>query len=268
MNDGLYTILGARGFIGRRIQEVLCADDFCYAPERGDDAIFERELGTVFYCIGLTGDYAQRPFDAVEAHVTALARVLSRASFSRLIYLSSTRLYDGLGATVCREDADLRLNTIIPRHLYDFSKALGESLCLTASGGRARVARLANVYADAQEASGFLPELLRRLRHERQFALHVDSGTVRDYIHVDDVVRGLIAFAHDPRGGILNVASGQNMSNGEIVECLNARRFAITLRRATVREARPECDIARLRGLGIEPVPLRSFLAALPVPIQ
>ena len=62
-----------------------------------------------------------------------------------LVYLSSTRLYDGqpgfAGAEV-DEDTPLALDPAQPRHLYDLSKALGESLCRQASGGRARIARL------------------------------------------------------------------------------------------------------------------------------
>ena len=262
-----YTILGARGFIGQRLRAMLLAKDAsCYAPDRGDEAIFARHLGTVFYCIGLTGDYATRPFDTVEAHVSALARVIEKASFDRLIYLSSTRLYDSLGEGPATEAADLPLNPANPRHIYDLSKALGESLCLTASSGRARVARLSNVYDTALDATGVLPELLRRLRRERRLVLDAASGVVRDYIHVGDVVRGLLAFAEDTRGGIMNLASGQNVSNGEIIACLNARGFEITLTRETARDIHPVCDISRLNGLGIQPMSLRSFLAALPVP--
>ena len=108
--------------------------------------------------------------------------------------------------------------------------------------------------------------MLRRLRHERRFTLEAESGTVRDYIHVDDVVRGLIAFAGDPHGGIVNLARGENISNGEIIDTLNARDFEITLRLQTTNAAGPLCDISRMRGLGMEPMPLYSYLNSIPVP--
>jgi UDP-glucose 4-epimerase len=257
-----YTVLGASGFIGRRLVAALCTSGAsCYAPQREETAaLFERELGSVFYCIGLTADYASRPFDTIEAHVGLLSAILSRASFKRLIYLSSTRLYDGLGAAICGEDADLVLNPANPRHSYDFSKALGENLCLTASGGRAKVARLSSVYDDAPDAAGFLPSLLRRLARERKFVIDSASGIVRDYVYVGDVVNGLIKFSSEQVGEIVNIASGENISNGEIVDILNAQGYQIQLQRQSKRETRPVCDVAKLRALGVAPLSLRLYL--------
>ena len=100
-----WTIIGAGGFIGGRLTQALRArGEAVYAPSREDRDLFERDLGRVFYCAGLTGDFAVRPFDTVEAHVTLLAQVLAKARFERLIYLSSTRLYDSLGAAGGGED--------------------------------------------------------------------------------------------------------------------------------------------------------------------
>lgn len=255
----MYTILGAKGFIGSRVLATLQKSGAtCYAPARDDESVFTRPLGRVFYCIGLTNDYKDRLFDTVEAHASLLNRVLAKANFDRLVYLSSTRLYDGLKTTA--ETADLVLNPGNPRHIYDFSKGLGESLCLTAGQGRACVARLSSVYDDGPEATGFVPDLLRKLKHEKKFTLDSSSGIVRDYVHIDDVVRGLIALADGKDICITNIASGENLSNQDIVETLNARGCDITLQRQSARENPPPCDIAKLKSFGITPLLLRSYL--------
>lgn len=261
MAQAHYTVLGAGGFIGSRLVKALKASGAsCYAPVRGDESIFSRNLGHVFYCIGLTSDYRDRPFDTIEAHVTLLARILERASFDRLVYLSSTRLYDGLHGDYSVEKADLPINSANPRHLYDLSKALGENLCLTASKDRACVARLSSVYDVADEKAGFLPALLQRLLKERTFAIDSGSGVVRDYIYIDDVIKSLRTLADSDKCEIVNVASGENVSNQDIVDTLNSCGCRVSLQRQTEREARPLCDITRLRALGINPVPVRSYL--------
>ncbi len=253
-----YTVLGASGFIGSRLTAALKkVGATVNAPGRGVD-IYSKPLGTIFYCIGLTNDYKDRPHDTIEAHVSVLNTVLQSADFTKLIYLSSTRLYDGLKSG--SEKTDLALNPANPRHLYDLSKALGENLCLNYSKGRACAVRLSSVYDEGENASGFMPDLLRRLQKERTFELASNSGIVRDYIYVGDVVQSLIKLADSKESGIINLASGENVSNQDIVDALNGIGCKITLSRETPRETPAICDISRLKALGIQPVPVRGYL--------
>lgn len=254
-----YTILGAKGFIGSRLAKALKSKKLsCFTPVRGDPEIFSRFLGTVFYCIGLTNDYKDRPHDTVEAHVSLLNEILAKADFERLVYLSSTRLYDGLATT--KENSDLILNPANPRHLYDLSKALSENLCLTAGQNKCAVARLSSVYDDAPDAAGFIPSLLQRLKQEKKFTLESSSGAVRDYIHVDDVVSGLIYLSELKNPDIMNIASGENISNQDIVDILNAQGYEIALKTRSPRENPPACDISKLKAGGINPQSLKCYL--------
>lgn len=255
----IYTILGAKGFIGSHLLKKLqMSGAECYAPDREDNEIFNRPLGTVFYCIGLTNDYKNRPFDTVEAHTSYLNRIIAKSSFRRLVYLSSTRLYDGLLTTI--EETNLVFNPTNPRHIYDLSKALGENICLTASGGRAYVARLSSVYSDAAKATGFVPDLLRNLKKEKKFMLDSSSGIVRDYIHIDDVISALIAISDQTQHKIVNVASGENISNQEISNILQDCGYDVLIKNKTEREKSPACDVAKLKSLGITPIGLSEFL--------
>lgn len=256
-----YTVLGASGFVGTRLVAVLRqAGHDVYAPERGDEALFTRDLGQVFYCIGLTADYAARPFDTVEAHVSLLARVLKEAQFSHLVYLSSTRLYDSLGEAGGQEQQALMLDPANARHLYDLSKALGENLCLTVAGERAAVARLACVFDWSMGAPGYLSEWLQRAASEKAFHLDSATGFVRDYIHLDDVVAALRAMSDAAAKGIVNVASGENVSNAELADVFNRCGWTITLSRDIPRQQAPLCDVQRLTALWQRPRPVRSVI--------
>lgn len=250
-----FTVVGGAGFVGSRLLEALrMRGAQVWAPDRREPWPWNRPLGHVLYCAGLTADYLARPFDTVQAHVSLLAQVLQQGQWDSLVYLSSTRLYDGLGAGVAHESAVLPMDPSNPRHLYDLSKALGESLCHVAGQGRARVARLACVYEGPQDADGFLPELLRQVMAARRAGLgqiEVSSSPhfARDYVYLPDVVDALIRIALRGQQPVYNVASGVNVSNAELfayLECRWGCRVHPLLQ--TVPSPAPRVDIDRLRS--------------------
>ena len=267
-----FTVVGAAGFVGARLSATLQARGAqVWAPARHEPWPWQVPLGHVIYCAGLTADYLARPFDTVQAHVSHLAQVLQhgleQGSLASLVYLSSTRLYDGQGEGVANETAVLPLDPANPRHLYDFSKGLGESLCHVAGQGRARVARLACVYEGPQDADGFLPALLRQVLVARRAGVarvEVSSSPhfSRDYVHLDDVVDALIRIAVSGRQSVYNVASGANVSNADLFEYL-ARRWGCEVQPLlqTVPGPVPLVDIERMRmELHWQPRPLFDAL--------
>ncbi len=205
MQPDLYTVIGGGGFVGSRLALFLrAAGHAVFVPLRDDPRLFTQPLGRVLYCAGLTADFAARPFDTVQAHVSLLARVLQESDFVHLVYLSSTRLYDSLGenhGNLAEESLPLLLDVDEPRHLYDLSKALGENLCLTTAGNRAAVARLSNVYDWQKDAPGFLSVWLQRASVQK--SLELDSaggvavflGTTRAEKHPDG--RELVALEYE-----------------------------------------------------------------------
>lgn len=255
------TVLGARGFVGARLRAALEAQGAdVFAPPKGDPGLFERDLGVVYYCAGLTADYATRPFDTVEAHVTLVSSLARSAQFSRLIYTSSTRLYDTESAAMVDEDRPLIFRPDQPRQIYDLSKALGENITLTQMEGRGSVARLSNVFDWRDGSPGFLSEWLIAARGSRELTLNSSRCITRDYIHVDDVVRGLIAMANGAGAEIVNVASGELVSNGDIAEVFGRMGWEVAFTGVTNPASPPCADIAKLRGLGITPRPVREVV--------
>ena len=243
----MFTVLGASGYVGTALVRALrAAGEPCYAPPRGDPSLYQRPLGHVIYCVGLTADYARRPLDTIEAHVGFLRDVLAGAVFDSVLYLSSTRLYDSrkdAAAVRCREEDDLLLNPHDPRHIYDLSKAAGEAMCLQAAGGRGRAVRLACVYGGEIGQDNFLHRTVRSALAQRTLEIATAPDTARDYIHIDDVVRLLPAIARGGRHGLYNLASGVNVANRELIGAVSAATG---------------CQI-RMTGQGGAPAPLVSI---------
>jgi UDP-glucose 4-epimerase len=259
-----FTVIGAGGFIGGRLAAALAARGHqVYAPRRGDPDLFSRDLGRVFYCAGLTGDFMVKPFETVEAHVGLVAQVLRDARFERLVYLSSTRLYDSLGARGGHETDPLEFDPALPRNVYDLSKALGENLCLARSQGRAAVARLSNVFADDPGASGFLSELLQRARREREIELASSPAGGRDYIHVDDVTGALLALEASALAGVVNIARGETLTNADLAKVFADAGWRLTLTGADVPQPPAVCDTARVRSLDVTPRDVRQVLTGI-----
>ena len=255
------TILGAAGFVGRRLKARLEGDGWdVFAPAKHDPELFRRELGAVFYCAGLTADFDRRPFDTVEAHASLVSELARAAGFERLVYLSSTRLYDGQAKAEAGEDEPLVLDPADPRRTYDLSKALGENIAITRTGGRGSVARLANVYDWDDEAPGFLSDWLLRARRDRTIELQSSPHIRRDYIHLDDVVAALIAMAGAEAAGIVNVASGELVSNREIAAVFEAAGWRVAFSGDADPPPPPNARTLKLQALGVTPRPVRDVV--------
>jgi nucleoside-diphosphate-sugar epimerase len=211
------TVLGATGFVGsevvRHLQRIGAEFD---APPRGAD-LTGRDLGHVLYCIGLTADFRQRPYDAVDAHVCKLLDIVRNCTFASLLYLSSTRLYIRKEG-VAYEDDDLVVNPLETEDIYNLSKATGESIVLSL-GTKGRVARLSNVYGPEQKDT-FLTMILDEATTRGTITLRTALSSERDYISVADVATLLVKIALHGKERIYNVAGGQNLTNAEVTAAI------------------------------------------------
>lgn len=264
-----YTVLGSAGFIGSHVVAALRNSGIePWCPQRGNPDLWEADLGHVIYAAGLTGDYRTRPFEAVEAHVSLLARVIESASYQRIVYLSSTRLYNLLGDGIGDEDRPIPVNPTDGEHLYELSKLLGENLTLHRSAGRGAVARLSYVFSWDRAAQGFLSDWLRAARYSRTLTLDSSPGLARDYIHVDDAAAALIALASSSASNIVNVARGESLKNAEIAALFTEQGWEILFSNRNTDEANSvTINSARLETLGVRTRPvlplIRGYLAGL-----
>ena len=213
-----FTVFGASGFIGSNLIRSLRANGHeVSAPPRAAKTSNSENMGHVLYCIGLTADFRTQPFETVDAHVSRLADILRSGRFASFLYLSSTRVYVNSRST--EESSLLTVNVSDPSDLYNISKLAGESLCLSSGRSGVKIARLSNVVGAEASRDDFLISLMRAAI-DGHIELRSDAGSSKDYILLEDVLSILPRIAGDGKSSIYNVASGVNITHGDIVRRL------------------------------------------------
>jgi nucleoside-diphosphate-sugar epimerase len=135
----------------------------------------------------------------------------------------------------------------------------------------ATVVELEHFYGPGDEPTKFLTRVARTcLAHQ---PLDLTAGTqLRDFIHLDDVVRGLMVLIDRPVGSFRRVplGSGQAVTVRSVVEQIHAAAASRSILRfgaVPQRSREPGCcraDTAHLRSLGWSPtIPLASGIPAL-----
>ncbi|MFC1488329.1 NAD-dependent epimerase/dehydratase family protein [Thermodesulfobacteriota bacterium] len=79
---------------------------------------------------------------------------------------------------------------------------------------------------------GFIPTAVASILKQKAITLFGDTGTVRDYIHVSDIAKGIVAaLKYGAIGSFYNIGSGIGKSNRELLEILNhfARNAGLNL---------------------------------------
>lgn len=211
-----FSIFGSNGFIGSSIVKYLETQNIEYELlEPNDKKIKNRQLGHVIYAIGVTGDFRQRYFDTVESHVCVLHKILKECKFESFLYLSSTRIYSGTKSSSESENIVINPNNI--EDLYNISKLMGESLCLSMNSSKIRVARLSNVVGNNLEQNDFLSSIIHDAINKKKILIRTTESSEKDYVHIDDVVKILYQISLKGNERVYNIASGKNTKVLEIM---------------------------------------------------
>ena len=166
-----YTILGSKGFIGSHLVK--------YLEKQGNEVItldirkeeiHNKSLGNVIYSIGIP-NFIERPFDAVEAHVCLLTKLLEKGNFDSFLYISSARLYAELEST--NENESITVNPSKINDLYNISKAMGESICLASKKKKIKIVRPSNVTGNNFRSNLFIPSIIRDAVTNQKIVLQI-----------------------------------------------------------------------------------------------
>jgi UDP-glucose 4-epimerase len=86
------------------------------------------------------------------------------------------------------------------------------------------VVRPANAYGETQRSGsgqGFLAAAIDAILAKREVEIFGVQGTIRDYIHLDDVAHGVIAALENGKSGeVYNIGTGQGSSHSEVIAML------------------------------------------------
>lgn len=215
----MFSIFGSEGFIGSQLIKYLEEKQYKYETiDVDDEKIFDKTFGDIIYCIGITSDFRNRPFDTVESHVCLLQRILEKCKFNSLLYLSSSRVY--LNSKSTKENDDLVVNPNEFENIYNISKLMGESICISSKKQGVRIVRLSNVIGNNLKHEDFLPSIIFDALSEKKIRLNLDLSSEKDYVHVDDVVKLLPEISLHGKQRIYNIASGKNTKIQEIIKKL------------------------------------------------
>ncbi len=151
-------------------------------------------------------------------HVMEACRCLG---IPRLIYTSTSHVYGITRRLPVDED-----HPTTPLSVYAASKLAGENAVQGFAAGcpmSCEIARLSNLYGASFSPETVIGRALEQASSGGPIALH-NLRVVRDFIHADDVVEGLVRLAaaesRDPRCRVVNVSTGKGSSVRQVAETL------------------------------------------------
>lgn len=288
--DRKAVVTGASGFIGQALVahlrshgwQVLAADRKVF-PDAAQPAISVDvaqpgalarvvDASTTIFHLAASADVAAsvaNPRQDFENTFRGVFEVLEAARHAkcRVVFPSTASIFDASNDLPLAERGFAR-----PSSPYAAGKLGGEAYCHAyhrCYGLDVRIARLFSVYGPGMYRFA-IHDIIRKIeRNADEVAILGDGTQVRDYLYIDDAVRGLVFIATDGIAG-----EEYNLASGIPTNLLDlTRTIAAQMGHAGIR-IRPSgqsfagdtprwyADIAKIRALGFEPqVDLRTGLA-------
>lgn len=166
------------------------------------------------------------PAPAIETNVTGtftLLEIARRESISKFVHVSTDEVYGDLSSGVfADENTSLR-----PSSPYSASKAAADLLVLAyvrTYGFPAVVTRSSNNYGPSQFPEKFLPLVITSAMDAKPIPIYGDGTQQRDWLHVEDNCRGILAVLD--RG---NVGEVYNIGGSAVEENLSMARRILHL---------------------------------------
>jgi len=149
-----------------------------------------------------------------------LVETARRHGVKRFVQVSTDEVYGSLGA----EGRFTEKSPIEPSSPYSASKAAADLLALAAHktfGQEIMITRCSNNYGPYQFPEKLIPLMITNALADKKLPVYGDGLNVRDWIHVDDHCRAIMAVLLDGRPGeVYNVGADAELPNIEVVELI------------------------------------------------
>jgi dTDP-glucose 4,6-dehydratase len=164
------------------------------------------------------------PGSFVQTNVVGTANLVELArefGVGRFVQISTDEVYGSLGD----EDAPFSETTPLdPSSPYSASKASGDLLALAAHrtyGQDVVVTRCSNNYGPYQFPEKLIPLMIAKAGADEALPVYGDGRNVRDWIHVGDHCRGILAALKNGKAGeVYNFGADCERTNIEIVKAI------------------------------------------------
>jgi UDP-glucose 4-epimerase len=171
----------------------------------------------------------------------------------KFVYISSSSVYGNNGTIKQREDSQL-----MPTNPYAVSKMSAEwALHVQSLVGDTEliIIRPFTMYGDFMDFGKnalVIPKFISAWETNQPLLLHGGGDQRRDFVHVSDVIKGLmIVLEYGEHGDVFNLGSGQSVSIKQLADIISHRQIVVPPRVGAV--ANTEADITRLAELGYKP---------------
>ena len=138
----------------------------------------------------------------------------------RFLQVSTDEVYGSLG----RDGRFTEKTPLDPSSPYSASKASADLLALAAYktfGQEVVITRCSNNYGPYQFPEKLIPLMITNALADKKLPVYGDGLNVRDWIHVEDHCRGVMAVLLEGRAGeIYNIGAGGEMENIAVVELI------------------------------------------------
>ena len=157
-------------------------------------------------------DSVNNPDNTFQTNVQGTQNVLDSCKFhniSKIIVTSSAAVYKNSDNPVDET------STTEPLSPYGQSKLDMENIIIKSEINYS-ILRLFNVYGNGQ-VTGVIANFRKNILENSPLTIFGDGKAVRDFIHIDDVIDGII-LSMKPTSGIYNIASGTGTSISNLVK--------------------------------------------------
>lgn len=197
-----------------------------------------------------------------EIHLSAIEKLIEQCltkKVKNLLYLSSGGSIYGRGNMAFSE-----IDVPAPVSPYGFLKLKSEKLLITSQerfGLPLSIARPSNIYGESQSAIGsvgVITNFYHRIARHIPLDIYGDLEIRKDYLHVEDLVKGLSSICIGHKTGIYNLGFGQTHTLGEIIykiELLLQKKASLNfhpLKDSDIHSYALNCNKARIE-LGFNP---------------